>query len=280
MVQFTSIQYAQLNEHLRAIAFESDNTLQRAERSYHATQESLKKIKAFILNYSFADNAEEIKFFKEIKPMFLKELIFHNEVFFFEAGKPVGDMEVQTTFYKQAMERIRIFFERNQEFYNYYRMGRTNLDEQYFLREPYADEPLPDYSLEMDPKFTTFYSFKLSKIQAYELFINYLKSGMLSLSNTELCNALPEVKSNRNIWTDSKATLIELAYAIQAKGSVDYGKADVKQVVEVLQIAFHIDLGNYYGVFTQNIRLRKKNRTVYLDQLKEYLDRRMDDLDE
>lgn len=277
MIQFTSIKYAELNEALSSIAFESDNILQKAERSYFAAQKALKEIKDYILDFTFVNKEEEINFFKEIKPLFLKELIYNNEVFFFEAGKPVGDMEIQSIYYKQILERVRSFFERNQELYNYYRMGKTNLDEQYYLRSSDRVQSMLDYPLEMDTKFTTAQSFKLSKILAYELFFNYLKSGMVALSNPE---SAPEIKSNRNNWTDSKATLIELAYAIQAKGSVDYGKADVKQIIEALQLTFNIDLGNYYGVFTQNIRLRKKNRTVYLEQLKEYLERRMEELDE
>jgi hypothetical protein len=269
-----------MSEALNQIAIETDNMLLRAEQSYHVVQAALRDVKLFVTDYSFADEAEEINFFKEIKPMFLKELIFYYELFFFEASRPVGNKDVLVAYYNKVMERIRMFFERNQELYTYYRTGKTCFDELYFLSG--ADTPLllPDYSLDMDPKFSTVQSFKLSKIMAFELFFDYLQAGLMGLNSLQPAADPLAAKSVVNIWTDTKATLIELAYAIVAKGSVDHGNAKINQVVGTLEKAFHIDLGNYYGVFTQNIRLRKKNRTVYLDQLREFLERWMEGLDE
>jgi len=74
--------------------------------------------------------------------------------------------------------------------------------------------------------------------------------------------------------------LIELAYALQAVGSINQGHTDVKTIIQGLEGLFQIQLGNYYGVFNQNIRTRTKNRTEYLDQLKTAVIKRMDDSDE
>ncbi len=80
-------------------------------------------------------------------------------------------------------------------------------------------------------------------------------------------------------WTASKADLIELINSLQAGGAFNNGKTGIKEIAETFQKLFQIDLGNYYNVFNE-IRLRKKNRTAFLDHIREKLIRKMDSLDE
>ncbi len=80
-------------------------------------------------------------------------------------------------------------------------------------------------------------------------------------------------------WTGSKASRIELLYALQSSGSCNDGTIDIKRLATHLETLFSIDLGNYYRVF-QEIRIRKISRTTFLDQLKDRLIKRMDDSDE
>ncbi|WP_158638411.1 RteC domain-containing protein [Panacibacter ginsenosidivorans] len=52
----------------------------------------------------------------------------------------------------------------------------------------------------------------------------------------------------------------------------------MKDIAQLLEAVFGIDLGNYYRTF-QEIRIRKSGRTNYLDQLKATLIRYMDETD-
>lgn len=79
------------------------------------------------------------------------------------------------------------------------------------------------------------------------------------------------------VWTAPKASLVEILYALQSTGVFNNGAADIKQLAMWFERNFRISLGNYYHVF-QEIRLRKKNRTSFLDQ-KDKLIKRMDDAD-
>ena len=79
-------------------------------------------------------------------------------------------------------------------------------------------------------------------------------------------------------WTDSKSALIELAYALHSRGAVNHGKSDVKAIITLMESLFNVQVGNFYRTF-QSMRGRKKNRTIFLDSLKESLVKRMDDTD-
>ena len=277
MVRLTTSLFAGMNERLDEIAKTSENNLQLAERSYHTIQATLLELKEYIQTYQFKDQQEEILFFKEIKPRFLKELIFYMEVFYLEAGKPVGNTDAQTRYYKQASERINIFFERNHTLYIYYRMGKDNLDTSFFVRGGDNNRLQPEYSLDIDSKFSTVHSFKLSEIQAYEQLNEYVEQALYVINHPD-AQAMTRNKKNKNLWTDSKAALIELAYAIHSRGAVNNGKGDVKQIIADLEMVFNVQLGNFYRTF-QSMRTRKKNRTPFLDTLKDSLEKRMDDTD-
>lgn len=211
--------------------------------------------------------------------MFLKELIYYMEVFQFESWKPTVGREDEIAHYALGAKRVDFYLKRYNELYTYYRKGSSVNDELYFLRTD-TPPPLitPISQSDMDPKFSTVYSFQFAKMQAYEQFSNYLQQCIYRLEHPGIEHAKAESKRPKNVWTDSKADLIELAYGIYAHGSVNHGKADIKDIITSLEIIFNVNLGNFYRTF-QNLRIRKKNRAPYWDATKNDLIKMMDNTD-
>jgi hypothetical protein len=266
-----------MNEAIEQIGQTAENKLQRAEQSFLAVQDHISRLKEYIINYTFKDAQEEIRFFKEIKPLFLKELIYYGELFYIESNKPVGSIEVTKEYYSLYLNRVRIFFERNQALYQYYQTGKTHHDETYYRREVSSENTMPHFMLEMDNRFSTVYSFKLSKIMAYELLRDYLQNSILIIERPEQQAMHPDMKRKR-MWTATKSALIEMAYALHASGAVNHGKGNIKDLIHDLEIFFDIQVGNFYRTI-QSMRIRKKERTIYLRSLIENLERWMDDTD-
>jgi len=276
-MKFTADLYAKMSESLEQLAMTSDNILQRAERSYNVVEQTLGELKEFIIHYTFKDKDEEIKFFKEIKPMFLGELIYYMEVFQVEAWKPPVGREDEIAHYGLGARRVDFYLKRYNELYTYYRKASSANDEQYFLRTETGPGLItPISASDMDPRFSTIYSFQFAKMQAYERFSNYLQQCIYRLEHPGMEQVKGE--SKKSFWTDSKADLIELAYGIYARGSVNHGKADIKEIITALEIAFDVTVGNFYRTF-QNLRIRKKNRTPYWDAAKINLLKIMDNTD-
>lgn len=274
---FTNRLLSEMNEALEQITFESANTLQRAEKSYLAIQVIIEQLKVYVVEYVFKDMEEEIHFFKEIKPLFIKELIYYTELFYIETNKPVGSAEVIKTYYASCLHRMQVFFERNQYLYLYYRTGRTNHDEVFYRRNSMPDFVLPHCMPEIDTRFSTLHSFKLSKIMAYELLSDCLQHSILRIGQPE---EVPEMKTRKRkrIWTATKSALIEMGYALHASGAVNHGQGDLKELMQDLESFFNVRLGNFYRTI-QSMRIRKKNRALYLDILKTSLEKYMDDAD-
>ena len=277
MLSFIEDLYHKMDESLQHIRIEQEGIVQQAESAYRVAERYMLELKQFIFSYTFKDQEEEIRFFKNEKPMFLKEFIYYAEMFYIESRRPVGDSEMQKNYLKENLERIHIYFQRNNHLYTYYRTGKTYLDHVFFLRNAEEIPLQPVYSLDIDPRFSTVYSFKLSKLIAFEQLHDYLQTAIRRLEDASPINNLSK-PSKTITWTASKAELIELAYALQSSGVFNFGKADVKQVVSTLEDYFNIRVGNFYRVF-QGQRIRKKSRTSFLDSLKENLIKRMDESD-
>ena len=118
---------------------------------------------------------------------------------------------------------------------------------------------------------------------AYDILSIYLKEKLGKLESKYSKSDIMEKKeyliNSKLFWTESKIALIELIYAIYSIGAVNHGVTDIKVIADVSEKLFHIELGDLYHGFTE-MRLRKKDRTKFIDQLKIRLLHRMDETDQ
>ena len=98
-------------------------------------EEMFMHLKAFISDYTFKSEEEEIRFFKEIKPKLFSRLIYYQKLYEFEVMRPNGSIDVQIRYIEKELNRLTDFFDQNLEFYVYYRSGNTHLD-QFFFAKP------------------------------------------------------------------------------------------------------------------------------------------------
>ncbi|MNK34128.1 RteC protein [compost metagenome] len=71
--------------------------MQTADEAYEMTlflKEMLSIIKTRVLQDSFADELQEIDFFKNIKPQILGKLIYYNKIFRIETTCPVSNGKI------------------------------------------------------------------------------------------------------------------------------------------------------------------------------------------
>jgi hypothetical protein len=259
----------------------SNETQYLIDEAYQMTiylKELLHTAREHILKEGFKNKAEEIEFFRDIKPQILGKLIYYNKVFRIETVCPVKDGKMYQKFFMGQLQQLKHEFKEQicgSYFYRYYRSGRNDRDEEYFMRGKinYRDG-LKSYVFEIDHRFSTYYDSKVARIIANELIYTYL----LSKINPEQTHStlLHSPQSTKDIfWTDSKNALIELIYALHASGVISHGKIGIRKITLVFQILFHIPLGDIHHSF-HRMKDRATNRTLFLDQLKSSLEQYMD----
>ncbi len=279
--EFTTSLYEEMEKSLAEITGKEYDIVHCSRESSGLILQYISKLKSFVNANKFIDTSEEIDFFKTLKPKFLSKLIYHQKVFGIQSNLPLATLIDVKNYYLNELEKINDYFKRNNEFVTYYRSQATSYDEIYFLRkEPDSWLLLNFDNYETDLNFTTIYDHKISKIIAYEFLSEFIKSSITKLEiQRDLSSGQNSITQHSINWTGSKVSLVELLYAIQSAGSCNNGTIDLKQLANHFEQIFNIDLGNYYRVF-QEMRIRKINRTTFLDHLKTRLIQRMDDADE
>lgn len=254
--------------------------LQKSKLIIPQLEKEFEGLKSFITTYSFREDSEEIRFFKEIKPQLFCQLIYHSKVYGIEMRMPTGSIDDQKRYLKRIQDQIKYFFDMNPDFYQYYRSESTHLDHVYFLRKKPDIGQIPDsFYFERDTTFSTCYDFKVTEILANEMLGRYINSKLSELEQVQNGSvnkaSVPKVKMT---WTGKKAELVEQIYGWIEAGSFNNGNVNIKELVEYIENVFNIDLGDYYHVFIE-MRERTGSRTIFLDKLIKLLNKRMDDAD-
>ena len=281
MQVFASKLLSDLEEQLNFIHLETDDTLRKTETSIQLIQKSLAKLKVEALKRKLKSEQEEINFFKTIKPKFLSKLIYHVKVYNIEMHKPNGSDKAKKKYLQNELNNIELFFNRNLDFVKYYRTKKSYLDHKYFVRGKHdLSLTLDIFYFETDTNFSTSHDFKLSETIANELLEIYLKTEIEYIDKQEKNSSKfinqPKVKLT---WTTSKASLIELIYALQSVGVFNNTTASVKDIVSYFEAVFNVDLSYFYTTF-QEIKERKGNQTMFLKTLQDELLRRITEKDD
>ena len=282
MKQFIVNLKTAITKSIHAIELSEYDTFQKSLQIIIVLENAFEELKSFICNYSFEDESEEIRFFKEVKPQLFSQLIYHNKVYNIEMRMPTGSISDGKAYLERIQNRIKYFFDMNSDFYHYYRSGSTHLDRIYFLRgKPDIQLLLDSFYFERDTNFSTCYDFKVTKILANEMLSVYINSKLFELESPQVQNAFgngavfPKVKIT---WTGKKAELIEQIYAWIEANSFNHGNVNIKELVNYVENVFNVDLGGFYHVFLE-MRERRGSRTLYLDKLIKLLNERMDNAD-
>ena len=281
MVPFTRVLHNKLEEELKRLSIDEGNSLKHKETGIQITHLHVETLKNFIIKYKFKSVKEEIKFFKEIKPLFFSKLIFYVKSFNVETKKPNGSDRAQKRYYENELNHLQRYFDNNLEFYQYFRMQSTFLDEKYFRRGKFDIRlNLDTFFFESDPRFSSSHDFKVSKILANDLLAIYLKAEITLLDRKEDFADKPQrLPEERLTWSDSKTSLIELIYSLHSSGAFNNSNADIKSIASYFEIIFNIDLGDFYRTWLE-VKERKSSRTKFLDLLKANLTKRMDESEE
>lgn len=266
-----------VNKYERVVSEKSNNLIDESCTLTMYLKELLFDLKTKTLQEGFEDEAEEINFFKNIKPQILGKLIYYNKVFRIETSCPVYNGKMYYAYFSNELKVLKQEFSehiRNSDFYRYYRSGRTDHDRDYFmLGKINYSMGLNSFVFEVDSNQSTYYDYKVARIIANELLYNYL------LSKTDIdYNADQTIQNSASVkdlfWTDSKNALIELIYALYAAGAISHGKVGIRKINLAFFILFKIHLGDIHHAF-HRMKDRTGSRTAFIDQLKVSLEEYM-----
>ncbi len=268
-----------LNKQLQVIDLEETSIIVKAQKSIACIKNVYNTLKKFILDYTFKNEEEEILFFKEVKPGILSQLIYFTKLNNIESKRPIGSFEIQQRYLLNELEKLTSYFNSHLEFYKYYRMKSTFLDDKLFVRgrEDFHLH-LDNMMIYVDPEFSTSQDYLVSKIMANDRLEVYLKTEIDALSikaNNPNWGQVGILGSSSLQWTESKTALVELIYALQASTAINKGNVDIKELVALFEQIFNIRLTDVYRTYVE-IKIRA-TPTKFLDSLKDGLVKKIEE---
>lgn len=280
MLDQYKILITELESELNFITIEIDDPLKLAEKAIESISSTLGKIKNLVIEASFQTQDDEIDFFKNTKPKILSKLIYYSSIYKIETKKPNGGEKIIRKYFNNELFKLKIFFDNNLEFYRYHRTGSTFLDNKFFVRGKHDLKlNIETNYFDADHRFTTSHDNNIAKIMANDLIKVYLEDELTKLDKIPAKEKTHLNPKSQQTWTSSKVALIELIYALHSEGVFNNGTSDLKSVFEFFENTLKIELGQYHRTFLE-IRVRKTNRTKFLDSLKETLINKMDSIEE
>jgi hypothetical protein len=250
---------------------EPKNTLQ-AEQAIKTVSNILIDLRKLVLQNGFIAQQQEIAFFKQTKPILLGHLIYFTHIHDFELKRQIMGNKDFKRYIRLKLDNFQKLFQENIDFISYMQNNSSHFDTTYFMR---YNNPTPasntNYDYYLDPEFNTSHDHLLAMMNAHKLLVQHL----LKAKQNEQENPNDDILL---YWTDSKAAFVEIVYALQVSGSINSGKADIKEVCNTLEKAFNYEVVDLYRAFNE-FNNRKIDRTKYLTHLTDRLTLKLDKID-
>lgn len=272
-----------LNEELELLKAKFLDVFNLTEKAIGLCSLALLEMKEIIRARGFSDDEEEIHFFKQLKPKVYSKLLYFHKLYEIETKRPKAKL-LQRKYLNRVLKILNRYFEQNFEIYQYYLGKQEHNDALYFLRKHRNVHIHPETIFSyIDNEFSTLQDYTFSSIMAHEELVKYIENKISQLEQIELRgknNASSDFLVTTGIkWTGSKISLVELIYALYSTNSINNGNISLKELVKLTEQLLNIELGDYSRGFL-DIRMRKTERTKFLDSLKQSLLKRMEDADE
>ena len=243
----------------------------RTEIAIQLVSNTIVQLREMVHTNEFRNLECEVQFFKAVKPQVFAYLIFYTTLLDIELKDMICAKEEQSKYIQERLFSFQKLLHDNLPFVRYYKSGADHLDELYFSRGSVSIRPIGVCCLGIaDKKFATSHDQVVANILAHEMLLEHLEKKPSKQNN---------VPSSNLYWSESKVALVELIYALESSGAISNGKADIKELCEIFEKLFNFELGHIYRIFL-SIKMRKTERTRFMDKLVSDLNKRLEDSEE
>ena len=259
----------ELDAVLSKIEMQVPDAILRCEHALMEIDEIIRQVKAMITEHLFEDMAQEIYFFKEMKPKLIAKFMYYSKILDLESTKPTANQKTVKKHYETALMDMKFFYSQNLEFYNYYRRKATYLDHKYFVRHQYDLKAKFQTNLHnFDENFTTANDDLVARIIANDLLEKYILFEIenIGTNKEKNCDCTSKLE-----WSSPKVNLIELIYALHQAKCFNNGNIELNEIIRHSEKFLNIDLSGFYKTLGE-IKGRKINRTKFLHFLNNCLD--------
>ncbi|MFD2968789.1 RteC domain-containing protein [Sphingobacterium bambusae] len=260
--------YSSMLEQLQNINGALDEAANNLSDSLYCTVSSLQSLREMLKKYPPEDEAEQIYFFKYVKPKFQSWHIYVIEIHHLLLSVPIGTEQMIRDYYMNELHVINRFTQRYAFYYQYYLTNETSKDADFFLPSNKTEFPPEQENIVVEAGFATNMDFIFAKFRAFDMLRDFIIKRVRLLYQKVELGILSELVTARKFWwSGDKVELIELAYGIYHTHRFNGGAAEINDIVQWLEESLHVDLGQAYRMFLDIRRRKTVSYTKYLDEM-------------
>lgn len=269
MNEFAEKSYEGLMAALNVLKAAEGTNVQRLKARLKKINRTIDELRLEVSQNGFADDEEEIHFFKYWKPGFLSQYFFEQELFKIELRLPDSNsQDVIIEYYKQELNFLEMFNAKHQFLREYYLSESDELDRVYFLRKSSAANPLWTDAQMDDQTFATQGDTIFARFRCNDRLKAYLLSSLIAVENRK--KGPPDIDDYLDLlWTGETISVVELAYGFWLTGSFNKGKATLSQIVRWIEIHWGVSIDNTQRKFAEISNRKRLSHTRYIDEMKE-----------
>ncbi|RPD43078.1 RteC domain-containing protein [Chitinophaga barathri] len=227
--------------------------------------EAVQQINAAVETQEFTDTDEQIHFFRKLRPQIDGRLFYYLQLLRLLAATPVTGLADKQKTYREEVDKITNFRNDNKEFLLYCELNFDFLDLYYFTRSTTVFHFSGQVTI-ADKRYYAPKSHEMAADTGYRLLEQYLDKLMYGADMHKWSQA-PGREHGGLQWTGTIAALTELAYAVNELGMLGGRKLEINKLAEFFERIFGIRFINIYKAY-EGIRIRKRQRTPFLDALR------------
>jgi hypothetical protein len=280
--QLSETLYPQMMAQVEETSCRVKDPLERLAAILKVIRGALEQLKGFIEQNPFESEADEICFFKQIKPLFYQWQLYYTELYTIESGATYNDADKLIVKLEEELLYVERCFRQHAFHYQYYKLRATELDSLYFVRDIQVQSILLPDVPELHPAFATSSGYLFAKFMAFEELKGWLtdKIARLKRHPENTWEVMNDKEAGEMYWTGDPINLGEVAHGIHLTGQLNNGTAGIGEIFRWLESKLHVTLGKPAKKFAQIKGRKRLARTKYLDEMKEQIGRKSDKEDE
>lgn len=183
LIERTTLLYKMMQQDIEHCRKKDLGRLCEVECCFQMAERYWGKLRHDVSKFEFETLEDEIRFFKEVKPLFTSEveyysLRYHAELF----RNAVSDECELQKFWRREQQRLDRFRSENDDFYRYYKEGDRYRDELYFVRRNSDLSNFPRARVyDLDENATTSHDSLVSTLLALERYVAFVEDEMKTL---------------------------------------------------------------------------------------------------
>ena len=247
----------QLDERVDTLSKEDNDPITHLKVAFEVVKKTILTMNEWQQSYVFLDEAEEIDFFKFIRPQFISQYIYYQELYDWESNAPLLEEE-QSVYFKEKHRKVKSMLNKLEYVQNYLKAEENR---HYSIDSSFEIKTCSSSNKTIDWRPCLQQCLPIAEYMSYKLQIAYLRDKYIALEKPIV------VQTEKLSWNRNLIDLYEVLLALYQKKALGGSTTTFKEMVLKVESIVDIQISNSLNKRGRDIAKRKQEPARFLKEL-------------